>query len=147
MIYRVTYYDTDISELICTNQLQIITKILCIGLSPRISTVRIFKLCHRAFPHRWIFNNKKTPDVSGFFFQKFILDFQLLSSPSKPTSYFMHRNVSQKSNCYVVCSQVSLVRQLFYESDITLLLDIRLFSVHHFTKVKNVLYVLFLLLE
>lgn len=52
-----------------------------------------------------------------------------------------------KSDCYAVCSQVSLVGQVFYEPGITLLLDIRLSSVHHFTKVKNVLYILFLLLE
>lgn len=52
-----------------------------------------------------------------------------------------------KSDCYAVCSQVSLVGQVFYEPGIILLLDIRLSSVHHFTKVKNVLYILFLLLE
>lgn len=82
-----------LSQLICTNQLQIIKKkILCISLSPRISTVKILKLCHRAFPHIQIFNNKT---MLSLFFQKFMLDFQLLSSPNKPTTYFMHRNVSQ----------------------------------------------------
>lgn len=35
-------------------------KIQCDSLSPRISSVRILKLCHRVFPHMWIFNISDT---------------------------------------------------------------------------------------
>lgn len=76
-----------LSQLICTNQLQIIKKkILCISLSPRISTVKILKLCHRAFPHIQIFNNKT---MLSLFFPEIHVGFSV-TFKSQQTYYLFH---------------------------------------------------------